>query len=121
MADKDILRYKDAFIKGDVFDSKARKCLISKTIAKIPRIAVEKQHYCTLVRNAFCCIVKPLVMNGMDNDLPKSIYGDKIRVYADKHRFVKVNKGSSKHNIQNYRHSGHAGAYIILPLKGLHY
>lgn len=120
MAGKDVLRYKDASIKGSILASKARKYILSKSITDNPRIVNVKQHYCTLEINAFCCTVKPLILNGIESDLPRSIYGDKIRVYADKHRSVMVNRGSSTHKIQNYRHSGHAYAYIMLPLKDLH-
>ena len=73
-----------------------------------------------LEQNAFCVLVKPLREGGEATSPIQSIYGEKIKVYANRHKTKGITRGSSKHKIQNYRHIGNAYAVIFIALRCLH-
>lgn len=112
-------RKRSDWIAGEIIDSKARKYISSRVILVNPHIESVKQFFYTLEKNAYCYLSKRFRYSGIKCSELMAIHGEKIKIYADKHKRKGVTEGSSKHRIQQYRHSGNAYAFVAYQFKYL--
>ena len=108
------------WIAGEIIDSQARRYIRSRTLLINPQIRNVKQYFYTLEVNAYCYLIKRFRFNGIRTSEIDALEGEKIKVYADKHVKKGITKGTSRHRIQLYRHSGNAYAFIAVQFRYLH-
>jgi len=105
-------------IHGERIDSQARKYVRLHDIEDEDTGKIQPAF--RLEINAYCSVSKKLRNGGNATSELPAIHGDKIRVLADKHDRIGLTTGSSRHKIQQCRHSGDAFAVILKPLRYLH-